>query len=232
MTFTIAEAALRERIVGETQPDFFGTVSLTNRLIEASIEIAAAFKFPQGIASILVPAGAKTLSPPTDFLSTEIGQFMIGNYRAKPTDWATVAFKQNTLPAGPVESYNWDHRRPGTIHFAPQSIVEATANFEYTKRLYVSGGNYVAPTGPSEIWGTVLTAGNWTTPVYPQYHHLVLFLAGVYAFDMSQEYDKSDYYRKAYREKIMDFGAFLGMTDVANMMVEKVNRRDAGTGVN
>jgi hypothetical protein len=232
MTFGNAELILREAFVGEKQTDFFSTTSLIARLIEASIEIAAAFKFPQDIASIAVPAGASEFNVPNDMLSAEIGQLMLGTYRGRPSDWVTVQAKRQQLSAGSLDVYNWDSRRPGVIRFAPIANVNVTANFEYTKRLYVNAGTYVAPGANSEIWGTILQTGNWVTPLYPQFHYVVIHRAAIRAFLMSGEDKKVEFHKGLYSDELMAFGATLNMTDIANLLIERANRNDLGTGVN
>lgn len=224
MTFSEAISVLRNRVVGELDANFYSDVELLRLLVHASEEVAAAFKFPQAIHTASVPVNATNIPIPPDMLSVELGQVMVGGLRIRPVDFITIQDKLR-LNTGLVECYYYDPRRASNILIAPRPSAATTATFEYTKLVYTqSNGSYVSPTSSSHIWGTVLSGGHWVTPLFPNFHHVPLYLAGILAFEMSQEHERAQYYHQRFVESVKIFGAYLNQTDLANLLIEQQAR--------
>ena len=228
MLFSEGISILRSRFVGELDSNFYSDIELLSLLIQASEEIAAVFKFPQVIHSGTIAASASTVAPPADMLTVELGQVMVGGLRVRPADFVTIQDKLR-LNTGLVEVYYYDPRRASTILLAPAPTAVVPITFEYTKMIYTNdAGAYTRPTSASQIWGTSLSAGHWTVPLFPNFHHVPVYLAGVMAFEMSQEQERASYYQQRFADSARMFGAFLNQTDLANLLISREQRNDPG----
>ena len=213
MTFSDLRTDLRLEILQESDTSFFSDAQLLSFLIDASVEIAGAASIPEGTSSSAVALSASTIGIPTS--TSAIKSVTISGLQLSPASFSEVKVYQ--AMTGIPRYFNWNPARAGVIQIAPPMDQAGTASIEYVKD--ISGVTY---TGGAQPWGGVLQ--EWTD--------LIKYYAGVKAFEMSMEYtgqkstyqlepsgDKSVYWMTRFRQRLVEFGGFLGNNDIVKQLL-------------
>jgi len=209
MTFDELVTLVRREIIVDEYDDAYTDADLLDVLWRANVETAAAFDLPRAIASVAVPAGATSVTPPSG--CRVVHSVTIDGDDLRSVD---VSYMLRVTPGAsrPARYFNYDPRRTDALRIAPASL-GGTAWIEYTRRL-------VRPPalGDAEAWDGLL----------PEFHPVVAYRAAAILYQMEERQEESQYWMGEYQNRSSELAAFLGRTDVANLIVEPQRRNDEG----
>lgn len=183
---------LRNRKLVESATDFYSESELLDMVIEASREIAAAFRFPKKVATTTESAGTVAISLPAggfDVVSVGLDGVSIPR-----VSYPYVKFMQGLVTETWPRGWNWDADRGGDIQVGPPA---AAGDFDV---LYMSDPYASTPVGGTQVWDGL----------YPGFHELVALRAAVKAFEQGFEFENSQYYFQRYAAMLQEFAQFLG----------------------
>lgn len=224
---TIEQAATEVVNVRLVQPNYnFHSLDRVKEIvIEVSKEIAIGFGFNQTSEEGTLDAGIKELLLPLPARATrKVVSFSINGI---PLEEVKTISELRSHSADMVENpsvYYFDTRlATPKITFEPSDTYEDMRyELQYVASPYVEPdtGIYRKPGDESQIWGTVYntTTGVWTEPVYENYHEAVVLGATMREWRNALEWEKAEYYKAQYREKLIEFANYLGNIDIAKAL--------------
>lgn len=213
VTFSDISSALRNEILQEAGVTFYSDSQLLTFCYDASKEIAGAASIPEATSATSVAISASTITSPTSTLAVK--SVVLGGLQLSPASLSEVKAFQSY--AGIPRFFNFNPARGGNIQIGPPADQSGTATVEYVQDL--SATTY---SGGDQPWGGKL--GEWTD--------LIKYYAAAKAFEMSLEYsgqkatyqlepsgDKAFYWMTRYRQRLVEFGQFLGNTDIVKELL-------------
>lgn len=211
MTFGDLLTLVRREIIVDQYEDAFTNAAILDALWSASVEIAAAFDFPIAISVPTVTAGATSIP-----LSgcRKVRSLSINGDDAVSVDLQEL-MRYRRGGNRPVKHFNYDPRRGTNIEISPPSQ-GGTAVIEYTKTLVrvLGQDEFMA----SEPWDGVLE----------EFHAVIAYRAGLALFQMDERENETQHLLGEYQNRSSELAAFLGRTDVGNLIVEPALRNDEG----
>lgn len=207
----LLDVVRREGIV-DLYEDAFTDAAIYDVLWRASVESAAAFDIPRELLTVNVLTGATSiplLATPRKVHSVVIAGDDLRS--ADPQELLRIAPGSNRPP----RYFNFDPRRAQSLLVAPAVPRDATAIIEVSPAL-VRPSAMVLP--DAQPWGGVL----------PEFHSLIAYRAVVTLYQMDERQEESAYWVSEYQNRATELGAFLGRTDVPNLMVPLEARDDKG----
>lgn len=212
MTFgALLDLVRREGIV-DLYEDAFTDAAIYDALWRASVESAAAFDIPRELITATVAQGATNI--PLAGGTRKVHSVVVAGddlRSADPQELLRIAPGANRVP----RYFNFDPRRAQSLLIAPPALRDATARIEVTPAL-VRPADVVLP--GTQPWNGVL----------PEFHSLVAYRAVVILYQMDERQEESAYWVGEYQNRATELGAFLGRTDVPNLMVPLEARNDKG----
>ena len=198
MDFDALQGILAREVLGDRSEDVWSiSGDQLPMLYNASVEIASVLGFPQEVATGSLAEDDATITAPTDILSSQINQVIVGDYNLKLVTYAEVLSERSRRGAsGPPTKYNYDPRKGGAIHIGPASPGALTYFVEYTQELDISA--YTSATEPWE-------------GLFPQFHWLIPIRAGVNAWRSVQDFERARAFLEEYSLGVTAFAAFLGI---------------------
>lgn len=207
MTFGEAQTSLRNDVLAEASTDYYSDADLFGFLKQAAQEIALDFGFPTAVSTASVVTDASSFSLPADSANVDLNEVSFDGFRLLLQPYATVQAAVDQTSIGVPRYYNFDPKRGGVVFFAPKAPRNGVIKFEYVQNYDVSG----VTTG-SVIWDGL----------FVPFHNLVVFSAGVKAFDASLEQERAGYWLQRYQARSQEFAAFLNKTPLNKLVVEEV----------
>lgn len=209
-TFGTLRTALRNEILQEASTAFFSDTQLLTFLSDASVELAAAASIPRVTYTTpaQLPVGAITVALPAGVSSVDRVVLTDYGLELSAAPYSAIRFFQ-ALTGIPRHFYVDLSASTPQLLIAPALALASSASFSYVHDLSVEV--YAQTDTP---WDS--TMGEW--------HDLIKIYAGVKAFEMSMEYgaqagEKPQYWVGRLRERLLEFGSFLGSTDVERALL-------------
>lgn len=213
MTFAELHTLVRERIIVDEYEDAITNAQVDNALWLASTEIAAAFDFPQVVATLSdISAGATAITAPADCRRVE--SLAIDGDDARPVDMQQI-LRMRMAGNQPARYFNYDPRRGGDIQIAPPSL-GGTPTIVYTQSLTRPAAG--ATFDSAEPWGGILAS----------FHTIIAYRAGIYLFEQEERENEIDHLKGEYRVRADELALFLGRSSIPNRLVEPPTRNDEG----
>lgn len=209
MTFGELRAFTRRYVIADLYEDAYSDDMLDNALWLASVETAAALDIPRAVTTVDIPAGAQAFQLPD---ARRIITLSVAGYPAVSADLREVAALWDGGGNRPVKLYNFDPRRADQVAIAPSSP-GGTALVEYVAAL-----TQPDPFDDGEPWDGLLAP----------YHVLVAYRAGLELFRADEREDETESIVMQYQNRLAEASAFLGRTDVPNLVVPGEARDDEG----
>lgn len=210
MTFAELLAVVRREGIVDLYEDAFTDAAIYDALWRASVESAAAFDIPRELLTVNILAGATSI--PLSTVPRKVHSVVIAGddlRSADPQELLRIAPGSNR----PARYFNFDPRRAQSLLIAPAVPRDATARVEVSPAL-VRPVNLAA----AQAWGGVLA----------EFHSLIAYRAVVTLYQMDERQEESAYWVGEYQNRATELGAFLGRTDVPNLMVPVEARDDKG----
>jgi len=205
VTFGDARVVLRNDVLAEESTDYFSDASLLGYLQRSAKELAMNFGFPTALGSVSVAKDDFTFDLPSDAANVDLNEVSFDGFALRLAPRRTILGAVNQKSLGLPRYYNWDPKRGGQVAFAPQAPRAGVVSFEYVRE-YTPGG------AEQEIWNGL----------FPAYHELVVFRAGVKAFDASLEVDRAQYWLQREQARMQEFSAFLNETPLNELTGQEV----------
>lgn len=209
MTFGELRAFTRRYVIADLYEDAYSDDMLDNALWLASVETAAALDIPRAVTTVDIPAGAQAFQLPD---ARRIITLSVAGYPAASADLREVAALWDGGGNRPVKLYNFDPRRADQVVIAPSSP-GGTALVEYVAAL-----TRPDPFDDGEPWDGLLAP----------YHVLVAYRAGLELFRADERENETESIVMQYQNRLAEASAFLGRTDVPNLVVPDEARDDEG----
>ena len=210
MTFGDLVALVRREIIVDAFDDAFLDGDIYEALWRASVETAAAFDIPRDIITASVAVGATSITVPATV--RRVHTLTIAGDDLRSVD---VQELLRMRPGGPrvPRYFNFDPRRLTALLIAPAAARAGTATIEVTQGL-------VQPVDLEDVepWAGAL----------PQFHSLVAYRAAVVLYQMDERQEETAFWINEYQTRASELAAFLGRTDLANLVVEAGLRNDKG----
>lgn len=203
MTLGEVRDELRERKLVEASTDFYSDHAVLDMVIDASREVAGAFRFPKVAGTVSVGAGSVSFAVPSGTRDVESVSFE--GVSCPRVSLPYVVFLQKLLTESWPRGWNFDPSRGGTVVEVGPPTPVGEFRFLYVGPVY--SGNPVAGT---QVWDGL----------YPEFHDLVTLRAAVKSFEMGFEYENAQYYVQRYQMGMQEFSAFLGAAMPKHLMVE------------
>lgn len=207
MTFGEAQAILRNDVLAESSTDYYTDADLLGFLVRSAKELAMMFGFPTAIGSAAISALDYQFALPADAEQVDLNEVEFNGFRLEVAPFSKVFAFVTQVGVGNPRYYNYDPRRGGNVLFAPAASVAGTVSFEYVQKYDTS-----ALTTASDIWDGL----------FPAYHELVVFRAGVKAFDASLENDRAGYWQQKEQKLAQEFSAFLNKLPLNRLAAPEV----------
>lgn len=209
MTFGELRAFTRRYVIADLYEDAYSDDMLDNALWLASVETAAALDIPRAVTTVDIPAGAQAFQLPD---ARRVITLSVAGYPAVSADLREVAALWDGGGNRPVKLYNFDPRRADQVVIAPSSP-GGTALVEYVAAL-----TQPDPFDDGEPWDGLLAP----------YHALVAYRAGLELFRADERENETESIVMQYQNRLAEASAFLGRTDVPNLVVPGEARDDEG----
>lgn len=208
MTFAEARTILRNDVLAEASTDYYSDAVLLDYLARAAQELAAAFGFPTGVATVAVSANDASFTLPVDAANLDLNEIAYDGFALALVPYRTILQYRDQPSLGQPRYYNFDPKRGDfTVYLAPRAPRDADVHFEYIRQY----GLAVDPA--DEVWDGL----------FPEYHELVVYRAGVKAFDASLENERAGYWLQKEQAKMQEFAAALNKTPLERLMGEGAN---------
>jgi hypothetical protein len=207
----LLELVRREGIV-DLYEDAFTDAVIYDALWRASVETAAAFDIPREIRSVPVAQGTTsiTITPPPRKVHTVI--FAGDDMRsADPQELLRYQLDDQGVP----QYFNYDPRRAQGLLIAPPPNRSGMALVEVTAGL-VRPVEMVLPM--TEAWNGVLS----------EFHSIIMYRAVVALYQQDERQEESGYWVQEYQNRASELAAFLGRTDIPNLIIPAEARDDKG----
>lgn len=210
MTFAELVTLVRREIIVDAYADAYADADILDVLWRASVETAAAFDVPRLIWSVPVAAGATSIALAS--LPRRVHSVVINGDDLRSVDiQELLKFAPGVLR--PPRYFNFDPRRAQSLMISPAPASSGTAQVEVT-------GALVRP-------GVLATAEPWAG-VLPAFHSLVAYRAAVALHQMDEREEMAQYWAGEYQVRAMELAAFLGRSDLPNLMLPVESRDDKG----
>lgn len=209
MTFGELRAFTRRYVIADLYEDAYSDDMLDNALWLASVETAAALDIPRVVTTVDLAAGAQAFQLPD---ARRVITLSVAGYPAVSADLREVAALWDGGGNRPVKLYNFDPRRADQVVIAPSSP-GGTALVEYVAAL----------TRPDDFDN----GEPWDGLLAP-YHALVAYRAGLELFRADERENETESIVMQYQNRLAEASAFLGRTDVPNLVVPGEARDDEG----
>lgn len=211
MTFSELLDMVRREIIADQYADAYADADIEDVLWKASVEIAAAFDIPRNLGTATATEDSATLVLGVN--AARLHALQIAGDDGVSADIRQV-WRMRAVSPGPLRYFNFDVRRSGgNVEIAPASVGGA-AMFEYTPLLERPN-----PLGPGEPWNGALEP----------FHSMVAYRAGIALYEMAEREDETEHWQQQYQLRVAELAAWLGRTDMANLMIEPEMRNDKGS---
>ena len=208
MTFGEARTILRNDVLAEASQNYYPDADLLAFLVRAASELAAAFGFPTAIGTTAVIAGDTSFTLPAGALNVDLHEVSYDGFALELAPYRTIALYVSQPSVGQPRFYNFDSKRGNlTVYIAPAAPRNGNVVYEYVQTYDVS-----AVVAADDVWDGL----------FPAYHELVIFRAGVKAFDASLEVERAGYWLQREQQRSQEFSAFLHKTPLHKLMGEEV----------
>ena len=212
MTFGSIIELVRREIIVDNYEDAFEDQDLRTVLWRASVETAAAFDIPHRMLTITIAAGATSIpiSPTPRKVHTVV-------FNGDDMRSADVQELLRIAPGAgrPPRYFNFDPRRQEALMISPAPAVAGTARVEVSPALIRPADNVFDDREP---WDGVL----------PEFHALIAYRAAVTLYQMDERQEESAYWVNEYQNRSSELAAFLGRTDIPNLIIPAEQRDDRG----
>lgn len=198
-------------IIADQYEDAYTNEQVNDALWLASVETAAMLDIPRAVTTVDVAAGAQALSLSG---ARSVLSLSIAGYDAVSADLRQVAQLWDGGGNRPVKFFNFDPRRADQVAFSPSSP-GGTAMVEYVQAL----------TRPADV--DFDTTGVWNG-LLSEYHALVAYRAGLELFRADERENELEPLVVQFQTRISEAAAFVGRTDIPNLVVSPEMRDDAG----
>lgn len=209
VTFGEARTILRNDILAEESTDYYSDADLLSFLARSAKELAMVFGFPTGVDSVSVTAGDGSFTLPSDAANVDLNEVSYDGFALALVPYRTILQYVDQSSVGQPRYYNFDPKRADlTVYIAPKVPRDGDVHFEYVQTYDVSS---VDPA--DDVWDGL----------FPEYHELVIYRAGVKAFDASLENDKAGYWAQKEQAKAQEFSAFLNKVPLERLVGQGAN---------
>lgn len=209
VTFDEARTILRNDVLAEASTDYYSDEDLLGFLARSAKELAMAFGFPTGVDTVTLTAGDASFDLPDDAVNMDLNEVSYEGFALSLVPYRTILQYVDQSSVGQPRYYNFDPKRADlTVYIAPKAPRTADVGFEYVKEYDIS-----TVAANDDVWGGL----------FPEYHELVIYRAGVKAFDASLESDKAGYWLQREQAKMQEFGAFLNKVPLDRLLGEGAN---------
>lgn len=236
MTYAEALQRWREEIIADADTERWSNEDGYRLLFAAAKEVAAALRIP-----MLNYVNEDALNPGdsrmdfTGMLSYDIrpveiiqDSVRINGVLVHQAPYNTVMRKISSPFSRYPRYYYYDKSSMGDhLIFSPAlslEVVPGQASFQYVPDF----GPYDSDNIPESIW---LPPGAAGQEFYPEWHHLVLYRAAVPTFTSVELYERAQMFAQMYNQEVQAFAAYLGKTDMANLMIQPEQRNDRGSDI-
>lgn len=211
MTFGELREYTRLYIIADQYEDAYTDEQVNDALWLASVETAAMLDIPRAVTTVDVAEGAQafSLSGARSVLSISIA-----GYNAVSADLRQLAQLWDGGGNRPVKYYNFDPRRADQVVISPNST-GGTAMVEYVQALTRPAD---VDFDDSEVWNGLLSP----------YHALVAYRAGAELYRADERENELEPLMVGFQTRLSEAAAFVGRTDVPNLVVPAEARDDAG----
>ena len=211
MTFSDLLDMVRREIIADQYADAYSDADIEDVLWKASVEIAAAFDIPRELGESSTTEGATVVALGVDAI--RLHALQIAGDDGVSADIRQV-WRMRAVSPGPLRYFNFDVRRSSALAQIAPTSTGGSANFEYTPLL-----ERATPIGPSEPWNGTLS----------QFHTMVAYRAGISLYEMAEREDETQHWTQQYELRAAELAAWLGRTDMANLMIQPEARNDKGS---
>ena len=214
-TFSNLLERMRREVIGEDARSGGGWEDddLLEMMFQSSSEIAGQLGFPTILkADFSVATNATSFAAPTAIVRAK--SLMLGSNRLRETDVNEVLKMRGYT--GIPRVFSFDPRRGDLIDFAPKADTAypvGTCVLEYVQRIDPD-----ALTQTDEPW-----AGK-----YREYHWIVPLHAGVKAWEMVDDSERSIYFFQRFSQGFQGLAAILNQTTLGELMIPPQARNDEG----
>jgi hypothetical protein len=209
VTFDEARTILRNDVLAEASTDYYSDEDLLGFLARSARELAMAFGFPTGVDTVSLTTDDASFSLPADAANMDLNEVSYDGFSLTLAPYRTILQYVDQTSVGQPRYYNFDPKRGDlTVYIAPKAPRDASVRFEYVKEYDTS----------SVVAGDSVWDG-----LFPEYHELVIYRAGVKAFDASLENDRAGYWVQKEQAKSQEFAAFLNKAPLERLMGEGAN---------
>lgn len=211
MTFAELVEFTRSYIIADQYADAYDDEMLHDALWLASVETAALLDIPRAVTTKTVGANAQAFALDG---ARKVITFSIGGFPGISVDMARVASLWDGGGNRPLKYFNFDPRRADQLAFSPPSpggaaLIEYVALLERPDPLDFED---------SEPWNGLLAP----------YHALIAYKAGVELFRADERENEAGPLEAQLQTRLSEAAAFLGRTDVANLIIGPELRDDEG----
>lgn len=211
MTFEELRAFARLYIIADQYEDAYSDEQLNDALWLANVESAAMLDIPRVVTTLTVAAGAQAFSLPG---ARSVLSLTINGWGAIPADLRAVSELWDGGLNRPVKLFNFDPRRADQLVFSPPSpggpaMVEYVAALERPDSLDFDD---------AQAWNGVLS----------EYHALIAYKAGLELFRADERENELEPILVQLQGRLAEAAAFLGRTDIPNLMLPPEQRNDEG----
>jgi hypothetical protein len=208
VTFGEARTILRRDVLAEASVNYYSDAELLDFLMRAAKELATSFGFPTVVGSVSVTENSASFSLPADSLTAELNEVVYDGFALELVPYRTIARYVDQPSIGQPRYYNYDVKRGNsTVYIAPSAPRASTIHFEYVQDYDTSTLD-----ADDEVWDGL----------FPAYHELVVYRAGVKAFEASLEQERAAYWLQREQMRSQEFAAYLHKMPIHRLMGEEV----------
>lgn len=207
MTFRQARDILRSDVLAETSTDYYTDDDLFGYVRAAAKQLALMFGFPTSLGMASIAAGDAAFPLPADAETLDLDEVAFDGWVLQLAPYRQVLSLVDDAMLGVPRFYNYEPKRGGLALIAPRAHKAGDVLFEYVRRYDVSGVTLDSP-----IW----------EDLFPSFHELVVYRAGVRAFEASLEQDRAAYWGQKEQAMMQEFSAYLNKTPFNRLVGQEV----------
>lgn len=236
MTYAEALQRWREEIIADADTERWSNLDGYRLLFDAAKEVAAALRIPMlhyENPDELIPGSTRLYfagmfshgQRPVEVIQDSV---RINGVIVEQAPYNTVMRRLGNPPYRYPRYYYYDKSSTGDyLLFSPslsREVLPGEASFQYVPDF----GPNNPENPPESIW---LPPGASGIEYYPEWHHLVLYRAAIATFTSLELYERASMFAQLYNQEVQAFAAYLGKTDIANVMVQPDMRNDRGSDI-